>query len=46
VVAGAVVAGFLDAVGVVAAAFDDAGVGTLAALAEVAGAGDVGLDLV
>ena len=39
--AGAVVFGFLDAVGVVPAALDDAGVGALAALVQVAGAGDV-----
>ena len=34
-----VVAGFLDVVGVVARAFDDAGVGALAALVEVLAAG-------
>ena len=45
VVAGAVVAAILYAVEVVPAAFDDAGVGALATLAEVAGAGDVGHDL-
>ena len=41
-VAGAVVFGFLDAVAVVASAFDDAGVGALAVLAEDAAVGDVG----
>ena len=41
-VAGAVVFGFLDAVGVVAPAFDDARVGALAVLAEDAAVGDVG----
>src|SRR5262245_19060372 len=46
VVAGAVVGGFFDAVGVVAAAFDDAGVGLLSSAVEVAWAGDVGFDLV
>jgi hypothetical protein len=35
VVAGAVLAGFLDAVGVVAGALDDAGIGPLAFLVEV-----------
>jgi hypothetical protein len=42
----AVVAGFLDVVGVVAGALDDAGVGALAALVQVLAAGDVGADLV
>jgi hypothetical protein len=42
VVAGAVVAGFLDAVGIVPAALDDAGAGPLAALAQVPAGGDVG----
>ena len=42
----AVVAGFLDVVGVVARPFDDAGVGPLATLVQVAAAGDVGCDLV
>jgi hypothetical protein len=41
-----VVAGFLDVVGVVAGSLDDAGVGALAALVQVLGAGDVGGDLV
>ena len=41
-VAGAVVAGFLDAVGVVPAALDDAGAGPLAALVQVPGVGDAG----
>jgi hypothetical protein len=45
VVAGAVVAGFLDLVGVVPGSLDDARVGALAALVQVAGAGDVGADL-
>jgi hypothetical protein len=45
-VALAVVAGFLDVVGVVAGALDDAGVGALAALVQVLAAGDVGADLV
>ena len=42
----AAVAGFLDVVGVVARPFDDAGVGPLATLVQVAAAGDVGRDLV
>jgi len=42
----AVVAGFLDAVGVVAGALDDAGIGALAPLVQVLAAGDVGVDLV
>jgi hypothetical protein len=42
----AVVAGFLDVVGVVAGALDDAGVGALASLVQVLAAGDVGADLV
>jgi hypothetical protein len=42
VVAGAVVAGFLDAVGVVPGALDDAGVGAVAAGVEVVLAGDAG----
>jgi hypothetical protein len=41
-----VVAGFLDVIGVVAGSLDDAGVGALAALVQVLGAGDVGGDLV
>jgi len=41
----AVVAGFLDVVGVVAGSLDDAGVGALAPLVQVLAAGDVGLDL-
>jgi hypothetical protein len=44
-VACAVVAGSFHAVGVMPAAFDDAGVGALAPLVEVARAGDVGRDL-
>jgi hypothetical protein len=40
------VAGFLDVVGVVAGALDDAGIGALAPLVQVLAAGDVGLDLV
>ena len=40
------VAGFLDVVGVVAGAFDDAGVGPLPALIEVLAAGDVFAGLV
>jgi hypothetical protein len=44
VVAGAVLAGFLDAVGVVPGAFDDARVGALAPPAEVLGGGDLGHD--
>ena len=43
-VAGAVLAGFLDAVGVVPGAFDDAGVTALAPLIEVLRAGDGGHD--
>ena len=42
--AGAVLAGFLDAVGVVACALDDAGVGALAPGVEVLRAGDGGHD--
>jgi hypothetical protein len=45
IVADAVVAGSFHAVGVVPAAFDDAGVGALAPLVEVAGGCDVGRDL-
>ena len=44
VVAGAVLAGFLDAVVVVAGALDDAGVAALAPLVEVPRAGDGGHD--
>ena len=44
-VAGAVVAWLLDAVGVVAASFDDAGEGAFPPFVQVAGAGDVGADL-
>jgi hypothetical protein len=42
----AVVAGFLDVVGVVAGPLDDAGVSPLPVLIQVLAAGDVGLDLV
>jgi hypothetical protein len=42
----AVVAGFLDVVGVVAGSLDDAGIGPLPALIQVLAAGDVSLDLV
>ena len=42
--AGAVVAGFLDAVGVVPGALDDAGVAAVAPLVQVLSAGDVGYD--
>jgi hypothetical protein len=42
----AVVAGFLDVVGVAAGALDDAGIGALSPLVQVLAAGDVGLDLV
>jgi hypothetical protein len=45
VVALSVVAGFLDVVGVVAGALDDAGVGPLPALIQVLAAGDVVGDL-
>ena len=41
---GAVLAGFLDAVVVVAGALDDAGIGALAPLVQVLRAGDVGDD--
>jgi hypothetical protein len=41
----AVVAGFLDVVGVVAGSLDDARVGALAPLVQVPAAGDVSLDL-
>jgi hypothetical protein len=44
VVPGAVLAGFLDAVGVVPGALDDAGVGPLAPFAEVLGGRDGGQD--
>jgi hypothetical protein len=45
VVAGSGVVGFLDSVGVVAGAFDDAGVCAVAASGvEIAAPGDVGLD--
>jgi hypothetical protein len=44
-VAGAVLAGFLDRVGVVAGALDGAGVGPLAAGVEVPRAGDLDDDL-
>ena len=40
------VAGFLDVVGVVAGALDDAGIGALAPLVQVLASGDVGRDLV
>ena len=39
------VAGFLDVVGVMAGALDDAGIGSLPALIEVLAAGDVCADL-
>lgn len=42
--AGAVLAGFLDVVGVVPGAFDDAGIRTFPPLVEVLGAGDGGHD--
>ena len=42
VVPGAVLAGLLDLVGVVPGALDDAGIGALAPLAQVPGAGDLG----
>ena len=41
----AVVAGFLDVVGIVPGPLDDAGIGALAPLVQVPAAGDVGLDL-
>jgi hypothetical protein len=41
----AVVAGFLDVVGIVARSLDDAGIGALAPLIQVPATGDVGLDL-
>ena len=41
----AVVAGSLDAVGVVAGPLDDAGIGPLSPLVQVRGAGDAGPDL-
>jgi hypothetical protein len=44
-VAGGVLAGFLDRVGVVPGALDDAGAGPLAPGVEVLRAGDVGHDL-
>ena len=46
VVAGAVLAGFLDGVVVVAGALDDAGVAALAPFVELRRAGDVGHDAV
>jgi hypothetical protein len=42
VVPGAMLAGFLDLVGVVPGALDDAGIGAFAALVQVPGAGDLG----
>jgi hypothetical protein len=45
-VAGAVLAGFLDGVMVVAGALDDAGVAALAPFAELLRAGDAGHDTV
>jgi hypothetical protein len=42
VVAGAVLAGFPDAVGVAAGALDEAGIGTVAPLVQVLRAGDGG----
>ena len=42
--AGAVLAGFLDAVGVVAGALDDAGIGALAAAVQPPRVGDLGHD--
>ena len=41
-VAAAMVGGFLDAVGVVPGALDDAGIGAFAAFVQVPGAGDLG----
>jgi hypothetical protein len=46
VVAGAVVAGSFDAVGVVPGALDDAGAGALPVLVQVLPAGDVSYDLI